>query len=105
MGAWTENELKSIANADDLHIPPFREDGRTYGTPTWIWSVVVSGELYVRAYNGTSSRWYEAAVSQKTDRITTAGISKDVSFEPVRGAINDAIDAAYRSKYKTSPYL
>ena len=105
MSAWTENELKSIACTDDLHISPFREDGRTYGTPTWIWSVVVGSELYVRAYNGTSSRWYEAALSQKAGRITAAGISKDVSFEPVHGAVNDAIDAAYKSKYKSSPYL
>jgi hypothetical protein len=105
MSAWTEHELKSIANTDDLHISPFREDGRAYGTPTWIWSVVVGSELYVRAYNGTSSRWYEAAVSQKAGRITAAGISKDVSFEPVHGAVNDAIDAAYRSKYENSPYL
>jgi len=105
MCAWTENELKSIASTDDLHISPFREDGRTYGTPTWIWSVVVGSELYVRAYNGTSSRWYKAAMSQKAGRITAAGIGKDVSFEPEHGAVNDAIDTAYRSKYKSSPYL
>jgi hypothetical protein len=66
MSVWTENELTKIARTDDLHISPFREDGRTYGTPTWIWSVVVDSELYVRAYNGTSSRWYEAAVSKKS---------------------------------------
>jgi hypothetical protein len=24
----------------------------TPGTPTWIWSVVVDGQLYVRGYNG-----------------------------------------------------
>ena len=36
MSARTEDELKSIANTDDLHISPFREDGTTYGTPTWI---------------------------------------------------------------------
>jgi hypothetical protein len=105
MSAWTENELKSIASTDDLHISPLREDGRTYGTPTWIWSVVVGSELYVRAYNGTSSRWYEAAMSQKAGRITAAGINKDVSFEPANDTVNDAIDVAYRSKYKTSPYL
>jgi hypothetical protein len=32
----------------------------TYGTPTWIWSVVVDGALYVRPYNGPDSRWYQA---------------------------------------------
>jgi hypothetical protein len=38
---WGKDELRRIAEADDLHIAPFREDGSTYGTPTWIWSVVV----------------------------------------------------------------
>ena len=29
------DELRKIAEADDLHISPFREDGTTHGTPTW----------------------------------------------------------------------
>ena len=53
---WSKDELRRIAEADDLHISPFREDGNTYGTPTWIWSVAVDGDLYVRAYNGRDSR-------------------------------------------------
>ncbi len=40
MSNWTETELAKIAPAGDLHISPFREDGVTYGSPTWIWSVV-----------------------------------------------------------------
>ena len=84
---------------------PFREDGMTYGTPTWIWSVAVDGALYVRAYNGQDSRWYKAAVRQKAGRITAAGMTKEVTFEPVDGPINDRIDDAYRAKYAGSPYL
>jgi hypothetical protein len=105
MSVWNEDELKKIANADDLHISPFREDGLTYGTPTWIWSVVVENELYVRPYNGSSSRWYKAAMTQNAGRITAAGITKDVRFERVEGSINGQIDDAYRAKYKDSPYL
>lgn len=97
--------MKRIAETDDLHISPFRDDGKTYGTPTWIWSVVVDGELYVRAYNGTSSTWYQAALRQKAGRITAAGMTKEVVFEPVQGPINDRIDDAYRAKYKGNPYL
>jgi hypothetical protein len=67
--------------------------------------VVVDDALYVRAYNGHSSRWYQAAMRQKAGRITVAGIAKEVTFEPVDGAINDRIDDAYRAKYKGSPYL
>jgi hypothetical protein len=105
MSTWSKDELRKIAETDDLHISPFREDGKTYGTPTWIWSVVVDGALYVRAYNGQNSRWYQAAMRQKAGRITAAGMTKDVSFEPLDGPINDCIDDAYRAKYGGSPYL
>jgi hypothetical protein len=105
MTAWPKDELRKIVTTDDLHISPFREDGRTYGTPTWIWSVVVDDALYVRGYNGRDSRWYQAAVKQKAGRISAAGMTKEVVFEPVGGAINEQIDDAYRAKYKDSPYL
>lgn len=105
MKTWSKEELGKIAESDDLHISPFREDGMTYGTPTWIWSVVVEGALYVRAYNGQNSGWYQAALHQKAGRMTAAGMTKEVIFEPVDGQINDPIDDAYREKYKTSSYL
>src|SRR6266567_373493 len=105
MSTWSKDELSKIAQTDDLHISPLREDGKTYGTPTWIWSVVVDDALYVRAYNGHKSRWYQAARQQKTGRITAAGITKDVTFVPVDGAILERIDDAYKTKYKSSEYL
>ena len=105
MATWAKDELRKIADADDLHIAPFRDDGKTYGTPTWIWSISVGGALYVRASNGSPSRWYQAALRQKAGRIIAAGVTKEVAFEPVTGAINDPIDDAYRAKYNKSPYL
>ena len=105
MGAWPKDELRKIAEADDLHISPFRADGATYGTPTWIWSVAVDDALYVRGYNGQKSRWYQAAMSQKAGRITAAGMTRDVSFAGVDGPVNDLVDEAYRAKYGTSSYL
>jgi hypothetical protein len=85
MTTWPKDELRKIAEADDLHISPYREDGKTYGTPTWIWSVAVGIDPYVRAYNGKKSRWYKAALRQKAGRITAAGMTKEVTFEPVDG--------------------
>ena len=96
MTAWRQDDIARMARTDDLHVAPVREDGKTYGTPTWIWSVVVDGALYARAYNGQNSRWYQAAVRQKAGRITAAGMTKDVTFEPVDGPINKRIDEAYR---------
>jgi len=105
MAGWSKNELGAIAKADDLHVSPFREDGVTYGTPTWIWSVVVDEQLYARAYNGQQSRWYQAAMKQKRGRITIAGLAKEVEFENANQTLKSLIDDAYRAKYKTSPYL
>jgi hypothetical protein len=102
---WSGDELRMIAETDDLHISPFREDGVTYGTPTWIWSVAVDDALYVRGYNGQNSRWYKAAVRQKAGRIIAAGMTMEVTFEAVDGPIKNRIDDAYRAKYHSSPYL
>jgi hypothetical protein len=105
MATWSENEIKAIAVSDDLHVSPFRDDGVTCGTPTWVWSVVVDGDLYGRAYNGHASRWYQAAMRQRGGRISVAGMTRDVSFEPAVDQLNERIDAAYRAKYRTSTYL
>ncbi|RSK39058.1 DUF2255 family protein [Mangrovimonas spongiae] len=105
MDTLTNTDITEIAERNDFHIAPFREDGETYGTLTWIWSVEVEGNLYVRAYNGVNSRWYKSAISQKAGKIKAAGKEKKVQFEPVLGHINEKIDEAYRKKYATSSYL
>ena len=46
--------------------------------------------------------------SVRTERrtgIVAAGMTKEVTFEPVDGSIDDLIDDAYRKKYRGSPYL
>jgi hypothetical protein len=105
MSTWSNDELERIVSKDDLHISPLREDGVTYGTPTWIWSVAADRELFVRAYNGQKSRWYQAAMRQKAGRITAGGMTKEVTFESANDEIENRIDDAYRAKYKGSPYL
>ncbi|MBK9695984.1 MAG: DUF2255 family protein [Propionibacteriaceae bacterium] len=102
---WPQATLTAIDTADDLKISPLRPDAVTFGTPTWIWSVVVDGELYVRGYNGTASRWYQAAMARPEGRIHAAGQVHDVTFEAAPADLTDAIDDAYRVKYASSPYL
>ena len=105
MTGWAPDELRKIAEADDLKIAPFRDDGVTYGTPTWIWSVAVDGDLYVRAYTGQASPWHRAALGQRAGHIVAAGMTKDVVFEPADEAVSDRVDEAYRVKYDGNPYL
>ena len=102
MNDWIKDDLDKIAASDDLHVAPFRDDGETYGTPTWIWSVVVDGALYVRAYNGKASRWYQAALREKAGRISAADMTKEVLFEPIEGTINDRFDERARQHSRCS---
>ncbi|WP_297322230.1 DUF2255 family protein [uncultured Bartonella sp.] len=106
MTDWTINELEAIDKADDLKIAPFHDDLKTTGTPVWIWEVVVDNQLYVRAYGGTASRWYQSAIKQQRGKIIAAGKTQTVGFEAVKDtAILDKIDNAYRRKYGTSPFM
>jgi hypothetical protein len=102
---WPAATLAAIDAADDLKVSPLRPDGSTYGTPTWIWCVVVDGELYVRAYHGDASRWFAAATARPQGRIHAAGEVHDVIFEPTAPERDEAIDDAYRAKYAGNAFL
>ena len=103
MTAWTTEDIQKIAATDDLHIAPLRDDSVTYGTPTWIWSVVVDGRLFVRAWSGVRSLWYRAAIAQGIGRITAAGARYEVAFANADPALNERIDAACRDKVRGQP--
>lgn len=104
---WTKDQLVRFSTADDMHVSPFYSDGKTYGTPTWIWSVVVEGDLYSRAYNGQNSRWYQSAISQNAGKIKLAGDEFETVFESVAGdsVLDKKVSEAYQTKYADSPYL
>jgi hypothetical protein len=103
--AWNEHQLLQLDESGGLHVAPFREDGKTYGTPTWIWSVELGGDVFVRAFYGRQSRWYQAAIRERAGRVIVAGHAVEVSFSPEDGPLNDYIDDAYIVKYRGSPYL
>lgn len=103
---WGDEQMEQFSQADDLRISPFYSDGKTYGTPTWIWSVVVDKKLYVRAWNGQKSRWYRSAMQQKAGRMHLAGSNFEISFKPITDdQLIKQIDQAYRIKYADSAYL
>jgi hypothetical protein len=105
VSAWTDVEIARMAASDDLHVAPYRPAGTITGTPTWIWSVVVDGRLFVRAWNGPSSSWYRAAIVQRAGRVHTMGDVFEVDFMPADPRLQARIDDAYRGKYTGSPYL
>ncbi|MGM7722858.1 DUF2255 family protein [Metabacillus sp. Hm71] len=104
---WSQEQMDAFREADDMYISPFYSDGKTPGTPTWIWSVVADNNLYVRAYNGQNSRWYKSAVGQKAGKIKLNGEEYNVIFQPLDtdAALTKKVDEAYKAKYGNSMYL
>ncbi|MGF8816764.1 DUF2255 family protein [Klebsiella pneumoniae] len=78
---WNPEVLTRIDAADDLKIAPYHPDMNTTGTPTWIWEVKVDNRLFVRAYSGIRSKWYQAALSQQAGKILAIGQEFDVLAE------------------------
>ena len=72
------------------------------GIATVHWKPAFEGEARWSRLSGQPD---QAAVRQKAGRIATGGMRREVTLEPVAGAINDRIDDAYRAKYRASPYL
>jgi hypothetical protein len=71
MSAWSTDALRMMAATNDLHISPGRGDGKTYGTPTWMWPVAVDdarGEesVSVAFKEVTSQDWAEKVDSRHT---------------------------------------
>ena len=85
-----------MSDSDELDLTV---DGR----PVTIWFVRIDGELYVRAYRGTRSRWFRRAIEAHEGRIELDGVEQDVTLVP-SDDMNDAVDEAYRTKYRRSAY-
>ena len=96
---WTSDELSRIEAADELEMAPRRHDG-TLRKPVPIWVVRVGDDLYVRAAYGAGSGWHRVARNGHAGRIRACGVEKDVQIKDADEAVNDQVDAAYRTKYR-----
>lgn len=99
MSAWTNDELSKIGAADELRIQSRRRDG-TLRNPVTIWVVRVGDDLYVRSVKGRDGSWFRGTQSRQEGRIQAGGVEKDVAFQAADPDLNDAIDGAYRTKYR-----
>jgi hypothetical protein len=99
MANWTSDELDKIGKADELQIVTLRRHG-TPRKPVTIWVVRDGDHLYLRSGYGDRAAWYRGTQQRREGHIKAGGIGKDVRFEDAADpALNDRIDAAYRSKY------
>ena len=100
MAGWTKPELDHLEAAEELRIAPVRPDG-TPRKPVTIWAVTHDGGLYARsAVKGRNASWYRGVRATRRGRIRSGGVEKDVELIDADPAINDEVDAAYRSKYR-----
>ena len=101
MNAWTRDELEKIGTAEELQIASLRRDG-TLRKPVTIWVVRLGDDLYVRSYRGRGGSWFRGTQDRHEGRIRAGSIEKEVTFVEESGpGIDDRIDAAYRSKYRS----
>ena len=98
MSAWTDDELRRIADAEELDIAPVRRNGELRSA-TPIWVVRAGDDLYVRAAYGSGSGWYGVARTSRRAEIHAGGVTKHVAIEDADDAVLDEVDAGYRSKY------
>ncbi|HYU11540.1 MAG TPA: DUF2255 family protein [Stellaceae bacterium] len=99
MTIWTSDELDKIGTAAELEIAALRPDG-TLRNPVTIWVVRHRDDLYVRSGYGNRAAWYRGTQRRREGHIKAGGIDKDVTFVPADPALNDQIDAVYRTKYR-----
>jgi hypothetical protein len=96
---WTSEELDRIEAAQELEIAPRRRDG-TLRKPVPIWVVRAGEDVFVRAAYGPGTGWHRVARTSHAGRIRAGGVERDVAIEEADDAVNDEVDAAYRSKYR-----
>jgi hypothetical protein len=99
MNTWRSGELDKIAAAGELEIAPVRGDA-TLRKPVTIWVVRHGDDLYVRSWRGRTASWFRGAQDRHEGHIRAGGVDKDVRFVEADAGVNDAIDAAYRTKYR-----
>ena len=100
MTTWTSDELNKIGAAEELEIASLRGDG-TLRNPVTIWVVRHGDDLYVRSVNGRGGAWVRGIQARHEGRIQAGGVDKDVTFVDADPGINDQLDAAYRTKYRS----
>jgi hypothetical protein len=100
--SWTNDELDKIAAAEELQLASVKRDG-TLRKPVTIWVVRDGDDVYVRSVRGSTSGWFRGTQDRHEGHIRAGGVEKDVLFAEAQGGVNDAIDAAYRTKYHRYP--
>jgi hypothetical protein len=99
--AWTREELGALGAAQSLFLVAGDDDRHEVE----LGMVTVGANVYVRAFRGSDSLWYRAALADGHGRIRVQELASDVDLRVAAAAISDEIDAAYRVKYPATSGL
>ena len=98
MTTWTREELDKVEQQRNWQSP--RDGGRHRRKPVTMWVVRVGDELCVRSVNGRAAGWFRGVQVRREGRIRAGRVENEVIFTDADPGLNDAIDAAYRAKYR-----
>ena len=96
---WTDDDLKQIGGAEEVEVAAVTRGGLVRNRVT-IWVVPHGAHLFVRSVRGRDGAWFRAIQKSKDGRIWAGRAERDVRFEEADPAVDDEVDAAYRSKYR-----
>jgi hypothetical protein len=99
MTQWTTDQLDKIEGAEEVQIASARRDG-TLRKPVTVWLVRHGDDVYIRSVGGRRGHWFRGAQETKQGRMSAGGVHQDVTFVDADSDVSDAVDAAYRAKYR-----
>ena len=103
--AWSPAELQEINAARELQIAGRRGDG-TLRQWVPVWVVSTGGLVYVRTWYRRETGWFGQVLASRRARIRVPGLEADAAIADVgegTAQLRAGIDAAYRTKYGSSP--
>jgi hypothetical protein len=99
MTQWTSDQLDKFGKAEEVQIASVGRDGKLR-KPVTVWAVRHGDDLYVRSVRGRDGHWFRGTLERHQGRIRAGGVQQDITFVEADHNIDDAIDAAYRDKYR-----
>ena len=99
MTQWTSDQQNKLGSAEEVEIAWVGLDGKLR-KPVTVWVVRHGDDLYLRSVGGRSGQWFRGTQERHEGRIWAGGVQQDVAFVDADHAIDDEVDAAYRTKYR-----
>jgi hypothetical protein len=99
MAQWTSDQHDKLGRAEEVEIAWVGPDGKLR-KPVTVWVVRHGDDLYLRSVSGRSGHWFRGTQERHEGRIRAGGVQQDVTFVDADHAVDDEVDAAYRTKYR-----